>query len=350
MSSAPPVEAQESSSSFPWTRSLLTGVLVGTLFGLIFRVGFSGLARTHLSLNGFANLLSICFLALGPMYIGFVTIQIAERSAPRTVATCIFAPWLPVLLATLASFLFLLEGFLCIIFALPITLLFGSIGGMLAGGISRRRHRLSNSALSSLALLPFLLSPAESLLPVPVQTRTVRSEIRIHAPASVVWQNIARVRAIAPAELCPSWTHLIGFPRPVEATLSHEGLGGVRHASFERGLLFIETVTAWEPEQRLAFSIRADTEHIPPTTLDEHVTIGGRYFDILDGEYRLEPLGNGDILLHLTSRQRLSTDLNGYAGLWTDAVMQNLQTSILQVIQHRCQSTTDVGILPAPER
>ncbi len=186
-------------------------------------------------------------------------------------------------------------------------------------------------------MLPFLLAPAESLLPAPIQTRTVRNTIRIHAPAPLVWRNIERVPAIAPTELRPNWTHRIGFPRPVEATLSFEGVGGVRHASFERGLLFLETVTAWQPEQRLAFSIHADTEHIPPTTLDEHVTIGGRYFDVLDGEYALETLPNGDTLLHLTSHQRLSTDFNGYAGLWSDAVMSNLQSSILEVIQHRCE-------------
>ena len=34
----------------------------------------------------------------------------------------------------------------------------------------------------------------------------------------------------------------LGFPKPLEATLSHEGVGGVRNAS-RKGLLFIETVT-----------------------------------------------------------------------------------------------------------
>ncbi|MDP9050832.1 MAG: hypothetical protein M3O31_08935, partial [Acidobacteriota bacterium] len=170
-----------------------------------------------------------------------------------------------------------------------------------------------------------------------LQTRTVSSEIRIHATPQTVWQNIERVPSISPTELRPTWTHRIGFPRPIEATLSYEGVGGVRHASFERGLLFIETVTAWVPDRRLAFTIKADTAHIPATTLDEHVTIGGHYFDVLDGEYSIEPLSNGDIVLHLTSHQRLTTDFNGYASLWTDAVMQNLQTSILGVIQHRCE-------------
>src|SRR6185436_9226852 len=97
-----------------------------------------------------------------------------------------------------------------------------------------------------------------------------------------------------------SWVNRIGFPRPIEARLYGEGVGAVRHATFERGVLFIETITAWDEGSRLAFTIRADTTNIPPTTLDQHVTIGGRYFDVLDGEYRLEELPAGGTRIHLT--------------------------------------------------
>ena len=38
----------------------------------------------------------------------------------------------------------------------------------------------------------------------------------------------------------------IGLPRPVEATLTGEGVGAIRHASFESGLVFVETVTEWQ--------------------------------------------------------------------------------------------------------
>jgi hypothetical protein len=210
------------------------------------------------------------------------------------------------------------------------------MGGLIAGVWGRLR-KPSNLTLTCVAILPFLLAPVEAHLTAPSSTRTVANEIRIHALPQTIWQNIERVPTIAPSELGTTWTHRIGFPRPIEATLSYEGIGGVRHASFERGLLFIETITAWEPQRRIAFTIKADSAHIPTTTLDEHVTIGGRYFDVLDGEYTLEPLANGDTMLHLVSHQRLSTDFNGYAGLWTDAVMQNLQNSILEVIQHRCE-------------
>ena len=153
----------------------------------------------------------------------------------------------------------------------------------------------------------------------------------------MVSANIERVPAIAPNELRPTWTHRIGFPRPIAATLSHEGVGGVRHATFDGGVLFIETIDTWDPWRKLSFSIRAQTDRIPRTTLDQHVTIGGPYFDVLRGTYELQPLSNGGTRLILSSDHRLSTDFNWYSELWTRSVMSDLQKSILSVIKNRCE-------------
>ena len=126
--------------------------------------------------------------------------------------------------------------------------------------------------------------------------------------------------------------------RPVK--LSHEGLGGVRHASFAGGVLFIETIDTWEPQRRLGFSIHADSDHMPPTTLDEHVKVGGLYFDELHGEYVLESQADGMVRLRLISKHRVSTDFNWYARLWTDAVMRDVQRSILHVLRNRCEAAS----------
>lgn len=309
--------------------STLIGIVIAVVYGLTLRLSF----ETHWTNSGIWVMTS-AFLFGGPLVIGLVTVNGASKSLKKKVWFWFLGPWLPTCLVCALAFLFRIEGAICIVMGLPIMLFGSSVGGLIVGLYARK---LSRGTTACIAILPFLLAPAQARLDDPFQFRTVSSEIRIHAPADVVWRNIARVPPISPAELQPNWTHRIGFPRPVEATLSYEGVGGVRHATFEHGLLFIETVTAWEPQHHLAFGIRADTAHIPPTTLDEHVTIGGRYFDVLDGEYIIEPVSNSDVILHLTSHQRLSTGFNEYAGFWTDAVMQNLQTSILKVIQHRCE-------------
>jgi hypothetical protein len=318
-------------------RWLLSGIVGGTLYGLGLRFILGSVSSPFFSGKP-AMIMTIAFLFFVPVVIGFITISEAEDRESTSVAAWIFAPWIPTLLASFLAALFRLEGAICLVFAIPITLSGATIGGVLAGLLARQERKANRSTLACVALIPLLLAPIESTTQAPLQVRTVTGQVRIHASPSVVWQNIERVPAISTAEFHTTWAQRIGFPRPVEATLSFEGVGGVRHATFEHGLLFIETVTGWQPEHRLAFSIKADTADIPPTTLDEHVSIGGRYFDVLDGEYRIEPLTNGDTLLHLTSHQRLSTNFNVYAGLWSDAVMQNLQTSVLEVIQHRAEA------------
>ena len=219
-------------------------------------------------------------------------------------------------------------------------LIMASVGGVEAGLTHRQMVRPLK--LSAVALPPVALILLESRIPDPVSKREVETSIRIHAPAEVVWQNIIRVPAINPAELPPSWVRTIGFPRPVEATLSHEGVGGVRHASFTGGLVFTETIDHWDTLRDLGFSIRANGDQIPSTTLDEHVKVGGRYFDVLEGEYELEPLAGGDTLLHLGSRERVSTHFNAYAGFWTEAVMRSIQSSILEVIRQRAEASNSV--------
>jgi hypothetical protein len=223
---------------------------------------------------------------------------------------------------------------------LPIGLILASAGGFVGGYAARRvkSRRAQSLTMVCILVLPFLSGPFEAQAFYAWESRHVENVIDIQASPEVIWQNIIRVRAIRKDELPPSWAHAIGFPDPIEATLSREGVGGVRHGTFTGNLGFIETITVWEPQKRLAFNISAETDKIPSTTLDEHVRVGGEYFDVLRGEYRLEPLAKNLTRLHLSSEHRVSTDFNWYAHLWTDAVMADLQRRILYVVKARCQA------------
>ncbi len=104
---------------------------------------------------------------------------------------------------------------------------------------------------------------------------------------------MVRVREIPAGEDHGKLTRFLGFPRPIRAELDFTGVGGRRQAVFSKGLVFEEVVKEYEDQKRMFFSIRADPHAIPSTTMDEHVVIGGDYFDVLDGAYRLEKLGEG---------------------------------------------------------
>lgn len=110
------------------------------------------------------------------------------------------------------------------------------------------------------------------------------------------------------------------------ATLSGQGIGAVRHASFEGGLVFVETVDEWQDRRSLGFSIVRDQSSVPPEPLG---AIGGPLFDMLDGRYEIEPISDRRVILHLSRAHRLTTRFNWYAGLWTEPIMSELQQVIL---------------------
>jgi hypothetical protein len=319
---------------------VIVSAIAGACLGLVFRFAASGRFLGNSNISGFW-LVTIGFLALVPMAMGYLSVDLYWRGTPRTDIRWykwLFLPWGAVLIEITFVALVKWEGAVCIIFASPIMLVASLIGGLAARLVWWRLGRQAKGTLSAVAL-PLLVLLIEAHIASPWQIRSVETTILLHAPAGTVWNNIKSVPAIQRSELPDSWIQHIGFPRPIAATLSHDGVGGVREASFTGGLVFTETVNQWDPEHDLRFSIRANTESIPPTTLDEHVTVGGAFFDVLDGEYRIEPRSDG-VLLHLTSHERLSTHLNPYAGIWTDVVMRTIQRQILEVIRARCEAST----------
>jgi hypothetical protein len=101
---------------------------------------------------------------------------------------------------------------------------------------------------------------------------------------------------------------------------------------------FFEVVTEWQPAKKLSFTIKADPDFVPHTAFDEHIIVGGRFYDVLDGTYEIEPTSDGACTLHLSSTHRLSTPFNWYAGWWSEWVMSQIQGSILEVIRKRCET------------
>ena len=323
------------------TKILLCSVLSGVLYGLLVR-GIIQFTTTQALNNTSLWVMSAAFILAVPFSLGYISVSIRARQQLVGFWFAVASPWVPVLLVMLGCELVGWEGTICIVMITPIAMFFGSAGGLVARAIvNPSRPTAATMSILLVALLPFMLGAAEHKLPTTQDMRVVESDIVIDASPETVWANIERVRQIDAAELPRSWNRIIGFPRPIEATLSSESLGGVRHATFAGNVMFIETIDEWQPDRRLGFTIQADTKDIPPGTLDDHVTVGGPYFDVLHGEYILEPTGNA-VRLRLISRHRVSTHFNWYAHLWTDAVMRDVQRSILYVIKNRCEAAQSV--------
>lgn len=316
--------------------SILKNAAPGVLAGLIYGAGLQALGRAG-SDNDERILMTLAFVFILPFVMGALTMVFAGADARKSWAYRILMPWAATALAMLTAYIWQWEGSICLVLGLPVYLTLSSIGGILAGFLLTKTasNKMRLSAAVFLAALPPAAGRVEMNMPLPEQTIETATHIDIAAPPAAVWANIIRVPAITEEQ--SGFFYRIGFPKPVEATLSKEGEGAVRHASFERGLVFIETVHTWIPRRTIAFRIDVDPAHTPLTTLDPHVTVGGLYFDVLEGRYDIEPLASG-VRLHLKSEHRLSTHFNWYASLWSALLMKDIQNSILLVIKQRAES------------
>jgi uncharacterized protein YndB with AHSA1/START domain len=306
------------------TRPLLVGVVTGLVYAVILR----GIAQLRWS--SVASVMTLSFLFFSPAVLGFLTVR--PHPSPGWLFR-IFVPWLPAMASLTFFFVVGWEGAICVVMALPVMLPMASLGGILGGIRALRRP----SAGLAAAMLPLALTPLERGFPTPPRVHRLESAVTIAAPPAAVWEQIVEVPVISEAEQRPALYTRLGFPRPVSATIDRRAVGGVRRARFERGVLFLETVTHFEPLHRLRFTIAAQTDSIPPGTLDEHVTIGGPYFDVLTGEYTIEQRPDGGVVLHLASELRLSTHFDFYAALWVDSVMRSIQENILGVVRARAE-------------
>ena len=316
----------------------LIGLVAGGAYGLTARLVFDQPGPSLLG-KAFAAM-SVAFLFLVPLALGALTVHFAAPEGRWRWLTWLLLPWAACLLFLAAVASLALEGLICIVMAAPIFLFLASFGGLVVGLLQRERDGArSGLTVTALALLPFLTSPLEQRTAAPDERRRVETAVRIHASSEAVWRNVVRVPLIGRDELPWSAFDAMGIPLPVEATLDREGSGALRTARFEGGLVFREIVTEWEAGRILAFDIAVDRNTLSPRLLDRHVAVGGEYFDVLHGWFVLEPTGDG-VVLRLVSVHRLSTRLNAYAGLWTDAIMADLQHRICDVIRRRAERAT----------
>jgi hypothetical protein len=282
------------------------------------------------------SVMSITFLFCLPTILGALTVFLSGRDKAASASYRIFAPWVPIFFFLLITISLSLEGWVCWIMILPVFLVAASLGGLLGGYLKMRSNR-DKLNMSALLLLPFLIGPLESQFERKERIFEAYTFIDIATTPERIWPEVTRVREISEAEDSGWLSRNMGLPRPVKAELNYEGVGAYRAAIFTGGLVFHETVTRYEHQKLMEFDIVAKPHEIPATTLDEHILIGGEYFNVISGKYELEDLGNGTQRLHLSSRFVMRTHFNRYAGLWGRWIMKDIQMNILRVEKKRAQ-------------
>jgi hypothetical protein len=310
----------------------------GLLYGGFARMGF-GVEVISKWIGGPASVAFLFFVpfAMGAL-VAFLGMTLSDPKDRNVRYWSFGAPsaclWLGVLVSLVTGF----EAFFCVLVASPILWLLTILGGVFTATlVDRLGSRGERFYVSMVLLLPYFVGPVEQMIELPEEILTVENRIEIHASPEEIWNEIKSVPAISKKELRWSWVHALGFPRPIAAVLEGEGIGAVRVATFERNVSFFERVTEWVPGQAIAFSIEADPQFVPANAFDQHVIVGGRFYDVLDGRYEIETGEDGKVVLHLSSRHRLNTHLGGYASWWSERIMEEIQGNILEVVKRRAE-------------
>lgn len=310
-------------------RTFLGGLLAGVAYGLL---AMQLVALTH-------RAVSIAYLFVLPVVLGALPVVFSTRQQLRAYQRYILLPWGIVGTLFLLAIITHLDGLLCLFILVGPFMLLGTLGALLVRLVNLRKEPGQQPLYAMVwLLLPFGAGGLEHFVPATTRNYTVRTSQDIAALPAVVWAQVQSVRHIQPAEIRPHLVHLLGVPRPLDGRLDFAGVGGIRHITWEKGLRFQEQLTSWQPGRGFSYTIHVDPASIPPRTLDEHVLVGGRYFDVVSGSYALQPLPGGGTRLQLSCTYRITTNLNGYGRLWADFLLHDFNAMILEVVQGRSEA------------
>lgn len=312
-------------------------VCAAAFYGLSLRIMFG-------FLDNFMGIMSITFIGLVPVIIGFLTIILQSKESTTNTSSAFFKPWITCLLLLIFTMVLNVEGAICWIMIYPFFAFLAGIGGVLAYMIRQANSVNSGNQdwkepntlnISLMIVLPFVVGLAEGERTLSRQEYTLSESVVIPASSKEVWYHLTHINEITDKENTSSVANIIGFPRHIRTTLDTVSIGAKRTAVYENGLYFDETITAFEPEKLLVLDIATDPAKIPPTVMDEHIVIGGKHIDILQDVYTLEQLSDNSCRLTLSSRYFINTPFNWYSGIWATYVMSDILQGEVKVIKER---------------
>jgi uncharacterized membrane protein YhaH (DUF805 family) len=277
-----------------------------------------------------------------PLVSGAVSSFFFNRPSRRPVLQTLLHTTAMVLCCCLGLLLVGLEGAICIIMAMPIMLPIAMMGALVGRSItteSAQPGREAGGMMWCIAALPLLASVEHLVTPEP--TFAVRTSIDIQAPPEIVWKQVIAFPEITDE---PAWFFRSGIAAPLRARIDGSGVGAIRYCEFTTGT-FVEPITVWQENRRLAFDVTEQPEpmfeltpyrHIHPPHLDGA-------FRSTRGEFLLEALPDGGTRLIGTTWYVLEMHPQSYWTLWSDALVHQIHLRVLNHIRNVAET------VPAPE-
>lgn len=302
----------------------------GALVGLLMRLVFSGEAG-----GPFAAMLG-AFIVGAPVVVGIVTVYVAEMTARRSWRYYFGAPVIAMSVCVLATLAIQIEGLICAIVIVPMFAIVAGLSGLAMGWVCRATHWPRN-VVACFAVLPLLAGSIEHRLPPSDLMRVQDREIFVAAPPGEVWSKLVDTPRIERAEVGAAWMYRIGVPVPEAGAGDFREGEHLRHITMGKGIHFDQVATEWRPGERVSWRYRFSEDSFPAGALDDHVRIGGHYFDLGETTYSLVREGAGT-RLSVRMRYRVSTSFNWYAAPVADFLVGDFAERILEFYARRAQS------------
>ena len=228
-----------------------------------------------------------------------------------------------------------LEGFVCLVMALPLAVPLAILGGMVGRQAAASDGRESFPGVGMLMVLPLaaIIAPADGRL-----LHEVRSSVVIAAPPDAVWPHVIAFPEIPAPD---DWLFRAGVAYPIHARLEGSGVGAVRYCVFSTGA-FVEPVTRWEPGRRLSFDVTDSPAPLRELSLYSELApphLHG-YLRPKRGEFRLVDLGNGRTRLEGSTWYELEMAPEGYWRIFSDAMIQRIHARVLEHIKHEAERSS----------
>jgi hypothetical protein len=325
------------------------GVSISTGYGLLMH-------QLFLLSGGLVEVMTMAFLVIIPVIIGFITVIAVGSSKVTSTAKGFLYPWISCSAILIITLLLNIEGAICWFMIAPFFFVLAGLGGLLAYhrikpkidynenydfDFNKDENNTTKNKLgwaSLIIIVPYLAGMAEMKIGHNDELLEKKQSLTINAAKDKVWQCMQSNKLVNLQHYKPGLVNALGFPKHISTELDSFYVGAKRKAIFEHGLYFDEQVLAVEKEKRVLLAVKTDPAKIPASVMDEHILIGGKHIRMYQDEYTLTDNLNGTTTVSLSSKYFINTPFNWYCKLWSQALISSVLKAELQLIKVNSES------------
>jgi len=297
------------------------------VFGIVATVFLTGLEIVFTT-NGLGNYGWGLFVGI-PFFLGLSSTLIYSFHRPRPLGKCLLVATISVAVLGAALFALAVEGFICLVMALPLALALALFGAFI-GWVLQRGPSFAPSTLNVVSI-GFLLIPGLILVEYGIGETPplykVTTSVVIKSDPQTVWTHVVTFSQLPPPTEAIFKT---GIAYPIRAEMHGRGAGAVRHCIFSTGP-FVEPITTWDEPRLLQFDVSEQPRAMEELSLynDLRPPHLENYFIARKGQFELKSLPDGTTLLEGTTWYQNRFWPAPYWHLWSDEIIDKIHNRVL---------------------